>query len=81
MENVKYSKDFHNDDSRGKIGRRFIVTQPYDGIYDHKPHLLPEDKARLMTQFFGDPDVKESIISHIQAHGKSDQKKFDKIVA
>lgn len=42
---------------------------------------MPDEKARLMTQFFGDPDVKESIISHIQATGNFDQKKFDKIVA
>ena len=80
MEGIKYSKELHNDDSRGKIARRFIVTEPYDGIFD-RPNIPPEDKARLRTQFLGDPDVKESIMSHIQATGKTDQLKFDKIVA
>ena len=70
MENVKYSKDFHNDDSRGKLVRRFIVTEPYDWGFDNRPNLPPEDKARLKQQFFDDPDVKESILSHIQAAGR-----------
>ncbi|MCB0368693.1 MAG: hypothetical protein KDD45_04410 [Bdellovibrionales bacterium] len=71
MENVKYSKDFHHDDSRSKLMRRLIVTEPYDGSYDPRINLHPEDKAKLRHQFLDDPDVKESIMSHIQAVGKA----------
>jgi len=53
--------------------RRFIVTEPYDwGAPQSRPALLPvEDKAKLKQQFFNDPDVKESILSHIQAVSKT----------
>lgn len=36
---------------------------------------------RIKHQFFDDPDVKESIMSHIQATGKNEQFKYDRIVA
>lgn len=41
MENVKYSKQFNQDDSRGKLVRRFIVTEPYDwGAQPTRPALM-----------------------------------------
>lgn len=73
MENVKYSKDFLQDESRSKIVRRFIVTEPYDwGPAEPRPALPTQDKAKLKQQFFNDPDVKESIMSHIHALGRPD---------
>lgn len=76
MENVKYSN--FQDDNRNKVVKRFIVTEPYEWGIDPRPLLPPEDKAKLRQQFFNDPDVKESILSHIQAVGRMDQFKFDR---
>ena len=50
--------------------RRFIVTEPYDWGTQTRP-ALKQDKAKLRQQFFNDPDVKESILNHIQAASKT----------
>jgi hypothetical protein len=45
--------------------------------------MPPEEKNRLKQLFFDDPDVKDSILSHIQAAKRVETYKYDrdKVVA